>query len=202
MAEIFQTEQTDLSSVDSAITRCMEYFVPFHAALVELIQKLVLEIIPDVVKISQHLSNTSSETVTIDFISYSCYKIHCSIIEFLKPQHGSDTMLWKCIDEWVSKKTNENTDRLTKAILDTVMYVANNLLILGKAVLLPYCMGQLSVSVCVWYWACPLYNINTKGFHSNKRKQFTFFSGKWLLHQLILYLNAWMLYKCTHEIWY
>ena len=96
MAEIFQTEQTDLSSVDSVITRCMEYFVPFHAALVELIQKLVLEIIPDVVKISQHLSNTSSETVTIapnDFISYSCYKIHCSIIEFLKPQHGSDTML-------------------------------------------------------------------------------------------------------------
>jgi len=57
-------------------------------------------------------------------------KTKSKLTESFKPQHGSDTMLQKCIDEWTCKK-------ITKAILDTVMYAANSLL-LGKAVLLPW----------------------------------------------------------------
>ena len=46
-------------------------------------------------------------------------------------------MLKQPIEQWVDKYNNENTDKLTKATLETFIYVANHLL-LEKAVLLPW----------------------------------------------------------------
>ena len=143
-------QRNHLSSVDNVITRHMPQFVPFHAALVELIQKLV----PLLVDTAQMLSRFHSTCQTLlvkllllplsDNICFDCYKTHCSIIESFKSQHGSDTMLQHSIHEWVSKKTDNSTNRLTKAILDTVIYVANNLL-LGKL----YCYHGLAKHFCM-----------------------------------------------------
>ena len=70
-------------------------------------------------KVSEHLSNATGQTVVInpsDYICFTCYKTHCSIIQSLKSPHGSDTELQPSIEEWVSKYNDYNTNKLTKAI--------------------------------------------------------------------------------------
>jgi len=62
--------------------------------------------------------------------------VHCSILEKLKSE-GTDDMLKQDIAIWVSKLGDINIDKLSKAILESVVYVANQLL-LCKAVLLPW----------------------------------------------------------------
>ena len=154
---------------------------------------------PDAVKISQRLSNTSGETVIIapsDNICFNCYITHCSIIEsFKSQQNGSDTMLQHSICEWVSKQTDDNMDRLTKAIFESViMYVANNLL-LGKAVLLPWASKVFLHAYDAEFTSC-ITSIPRVFIVTGESS--LLFSGKWLLHQLIPYLNPYMLYKCVH----
>ena len=94
---------------------------------------------------------------------------------------------------WVNEHNDDSTGKLTKAIFKTVMYVVNQLLV-GKAVLLP--------------WACQVfleaYDIQYTG--SIKSAKVTMeigqsniiFTSRWLLHQLIIYLNSYMSYKCVH----
>ena len=152
---------------------------------------------PDAEKVSQHLSDSTGQQVQIspsDYICYACYKMHCSILDSLRSPQGSDNMLQQSIEKWVNKhKHNESTDKLTKAVLKTVIYVANQLLV-EKAVLLP--------------WACQVfldaYDIQHTG--SIKSAKVTIetgdssimFKSEWLLHQLITYLNCYMSYKCVH----
>jgi len=79
---------------------------------------------PDAITVSQHLSNTTGQSVVIklnDYLCFSCYRTHCSIIKSLKSPHGTDTALQQSIDEWVSKYNNDNTDKLTKALLETII---------------------------------------------------------------------------------
>ena len=102
-------------------------------------------------------------------------------------------MLRQAVEEWIHKYNNVSTDKLTKAVLKTVIYVANQFL-LGKAVLLP--------------WACQVflqaYEIQHIGSIKSARviletgESSVIFSSRWLLHQLITYLNSYMLYKCVH----
>ena len=152
---------------------------------------------PNALVVSQHLATTAGIDIQIgnsDYICTNCYKVHCNIIKSLESQqNGSDNMLHDSIEIW--KHTAENTTELvTKATLAAVMYVAKHLL-QKKAVLLP--------------WACRIflqvYNINYTGSvnsvelclelgESNVR-----FSSRWLLHQLIVYLDSYMLYKCVHK---
>ena len=118
---------------------------------------------------------------------------HCSIIESLKSPHGSDTELQQSIEEWVSKYNDDNTNKLTKAILEAVIYVARNLL-MEKAILLP--------------WACKVFlqAYDTEFAGSIKSAQVKIdigdscllFTSKWLLNELITHLNSYMLYKCVH----
>ena len=102
---------------------------------------------PDAEKVSQHLSNQTGQSIIINqndyFLCSMCYKTHCSIIESPKSPHGSDAMLKQAIEQWVDKYNNENTDKLTKATLETVIYVANHLL-LGKG--LSSCHGPAKYS--------------------------------------------------------
>ena len=46
-------------------------------------------------------------------------------------------MLRQAIEKWLNQYSDESTDELTKAILKTVIFVANQLLV-EKAVLLPW----------------------------------------------------------------
>ena len=102
-------------------------------------------------------------------------------------------MLRQAVEKWIHKYNNESTDKLTKAILKTVIYVANQFLV-EKAVLLP--------------WACQVflqsYEIQHTGSIKSARVTLetgegsVTFSSRWLLHQLIIYLNSYMLYKCVH----
>jgi len=69
-----------------------------------------------------------------DYLFYGCYKSHCSIItESLKATEpdGSDVSLQQSITEWVDEYNSESTDKLTKATLEAVLYVANHL-VLGR----------------------------------------------------------------------
>ena len=78
-----------------------------------------------------------------EHLCYACYKSHCSIIESLRAVQDSNVVL----REWGSKHSNENTDQLTKAILAAVIHVGN-LLLMGKAVLLPLVCKVFLMSYC------------------------------------------------------
>ena len=64
-------------------------------------------------------------------------------------------------------------------------------LLQNKAVLLP--------------WACKVFvetytgSVNMVDLHLELGESIVQFSSRWLLHQLIVYLNSYMLYKCTHK---
>jgi len=92
---------------------------------------------PDAEKVSEHLSKCQWSNRYCYYVCFTCYRTHCSIIESLKSKHGSDKALQQCVDEWVSKHSDGNNDKLTDAILKCVIYVAYNIL-LGKAMLLPW----------------------------------------------------------------
>ena len=77
---------------------------------------------PDAIKVSEHLSNTTGQNVEIkpsDYICYTCYRTHCSIIESLMAPHGSKTSLQRSIEEWVSEYNANTTNKLTKLSLQT-----------------------------------------------------------------------------------
>ena len=154
---------------------------------------------PDAEKVSQHLSNQTGQSMIInpnDYLCSTCYKTHCLIIESLKSPHGSDATLKQAIDQWVNKYNNENIDTLTKAILETVIYIANNLL-LEKAVLLPWaCKVFLQSYAEYGYTSC----ITSAKVTIETRDSSVMFSGKWLLHQLIEYLNSYMKVKMCHSV--
>ena len=93
----------------------------------------------------------------------------------------------------MTSRLNDTTDTLTKAILQTVIYVANHLL-QEQAILLP--------------WACKVFlqsykpenatTLTSEKVTVQTRDSMVTFSGRWLLHQLIGYLDSYMLCKCVH----
>ena len=151
---------------------------------------------PDAEKVSQHLSKQTGQNIIInpdDYLCSTCYKIHSSIIESLKSPNGRDAMLKEVIDQWITKYNSKNTDKLTKAILETVICVANHLL-LQKAVLLPWACNVFLQSYEQSAVSCTSTKVTIETGDSS-----VMFTSKWLLYQLIKYLNSYMLYKCVHK---
>ena len=152
---------------------------------------------PDAEKVSQLLTDSTGQDVNIspsDYICFACYKTHCSILESLKSSQSSDdNTLQQAVEKWVNKHNDDCTDKLTKAILKAVTYVANHLLV-EKALLLP--------------WACQVfleaYDVQHTGSIKSAKitietgESTVMFTSRWLLHQLIIYLNSYMPYKCVH----
>lgn len=107
----------------------------------------------------------------------------CLIIESLRSPHGSDASLKRAIDQWVDQYNDGNSSKLTKAILQTVVFVANHLF-QEQAVLLP--------------WALQSYEPEYAGSVTSAKVTIetgdstVTFTGRWLLHQLIEYLNCYM----------
>ena len=84
----------------------------------------------------------------------------------------------------------ETTSTLTKSILQAVLFVADNLLH-QRAVLLPQvCQVFLQTHSRVEQASELVLEVD------NTLVKFT---SRWLLHQLILYLNSFMEYKCEHR---
>ena len=114
--------------------------------------------------------------------------MHCSVIKSLeREQNGSDD---DSIAIW--KHTCENTaDTVTKPTVAAVLYVAKHLLV-GKAP-----------------WVCRIFlesygltdsgNVNSLVLSLELGETSVQFSSRWLLHQLIVYLESYLLYKCVHK---
>jgi len=96
---------------------------------------------PDAILVSQqYLKDTTNTDVVIlpsDWICTNCYNTHCSIIKSLESkENGTDEMLMHHIQGWENNVKSPNNNKLTLAILTSVLFVARHLLA-QKAVLLP-----------------------------------------------------------------
>ena len=157
--------------------------------------ELYQNMVKNFASIAQYLKDITGIDVVIspdEWICTNCYNTHCNIIKSIEcDQTGSNEMITKATEEWETTNAH-NTDTLTKAILLSVIFVAKHLLA-QKAILLP--------------WACHVflqaYDVQYADIKSVKVKlelgEFTVqFSSQWLLHQLILHLDVYMMHKYVH----
>ena len=91
------------------------------------------------------------------------------------------------------KETVGWTNKLTKAILLAVIFVAQHLLE-HKAVLLPWVCQKFLQAYEISYTG----NINQVNLILEMGESSVMFSSRWPLKQLIGYLNPYMLCKCIH----
>jgi len=152
---------------------------------------------PNVLLVEQYLQDTEFTDISIspdDWLCSSCYNVHCSIIKTMhSEENGTDEMLAKAIETWEGTTKTHNVSKLTIAVVKSVLFVAKHLL-QQKALLLPH--------VCHVFLEA--YGVNI--MEDNKSVQLTLeveessvqFSSRWLLHQLIFYLNTFMMHKCVH----
>ena len=98
-------------------------------------------------------------------------------------------MLTKSIEEWEATHQAHNTDHLTKAILSSVIFVAKHLLA-KKALLLPW--------VCQIFLNAYTGDMNLVQVSLEVGDSTVQFSSRWLLHQLITFLDVYMMHKCIH----
>ena len=148
---------------------------------------------PDPVINSKYIKDTIETDIYIsadDCICTSCYNAHCSIVKSIKHElNGSDEMLTKSIEEWKAAHQAHNTDHLTKAILSSVIFVAKHLLA-QKALLLPW--------VCQVFLNAYTGDMNSAQVSLEVGDSTVQFSSRWLLHQLITFLDVYMMHKCIH----
>ena len=91
----------------------------------------------------------------------------------------------RAIEGWEVSVKSQN--KLNQAMLTSVLFVARYLLV-QKAVLL--------------LWVCQIflntYGIQCDGFTLEVGESNVMFSSRWLLHQLIFYLDFFMMHRCVH----
>jgi len=92
------------------------------------------------------------------------------------------------MDIWVAKLDDEEVDELTGAVLKTALFVAYEILH-QCAVLLP--------EACIAFTKA--YPSTTDQLHLEVGDSTIKFTSQWLLHQLILHLQAHLSYKCIHQ---
>ena len=106
--------------------------------------------------------------------------------------NGSDETLLKSID-WEATKKAHNTDQLTKAVLSSVIFVAQYLL-LQKAILLPWVCQVFLTAYGIQYTG----DIKSVQVTLEVGDSSVKFSSCWLLHQLIAHLDGYLMHKCIH----
>ena len=94
---------------------------------------------------------------------------------------------------WEYKLSDKNTDKLTMAILQSVLFVASEILH-SRAVLFPHV-----ASVFVEAYGSTSAVISQQPVHLEVGEGINDFSMRWLLNQLIVYLQQHMSYKCVHR---
>ena len=144
---------------------------------------------PNPTIVSQYIKDTTGTDVAIspdDWICTNCYNTHCSIIKSIEcNQTGSNEMLTKAIEIWEATTNAHNTDKLTKAVLSSVIFVAKYLLV-QKAVLLPWACHVFLQAYGVQY----IDDIKSVQVNLEMAECNVQFSSRWLLHQLISFCRA------------
>jgi len=97
------------------------------------------------------------------------------------------------IEVWEYTLSQGDTDKLTKAVLQAVLYVAKELSC-QRAVLLPV-VSQVFLRA----YEPTHSNISSNTVYLNVAKGTIKYSSQWLLNQLTAYLQHHMSYKCIHK---
>ena len=148
---------------------------------------------PDAITVSQYLyQGTGYDSILspTDTFCKSCYDMHLVILNHIQQQANkpstklkSNIMLWK-----VTIK-DENTNELTRAILATVIFVAKKLQ-QDRALLLPQ-----AVTVFLDNYP-PSQDVLPEELYLELGDGQIKFSPRWLMHQLITYLQPYMNFTC------
>ena len=147
---------------------------------------------PDAARISRYLNDRICTGFDIsitqaDILCKSCYDMHLAIFQNIERQAIHDIPnLDLCISSWVTQLEDENTNQLTKAILATVVFIAKKFQ-QSRALLLPQ-------AVTVFLSKYPHAD---EEVHLEMADGTIKFSARWLLNQLITYLEPYMSYKCV-----
>ena len=119
--------------------------------------------------------------LSTDYICSTCYKVHIAIIQSIESETSSpDEMLKDHIAIWEYKFSTKDTDKLTMAILQSVLFVASEILH-NRAVLLPHV-----ASVFLEAYGCTSAIISQQPVRLEVGKGSIDFSTRWLLNQLIV----------------
>ena len=130
-----------------------------------------------------------------DYLCSNCYKVHLSILKSLESkQQEPDCMLQSLTEIWIAKVSDEDTDALTRAVLKAALFVANQFL-QQKAVLLPW-VSHIFLQA---YGVDHTGSIMSPELNLEVGESTVKFSSRWLLNQLIIYLNPYMSYQCVHR---
>ena len=149
-------------------------------------------------KFTRHSPNSSlvnqllsGEPITpTDYICLGCYKAHVAMIK----SHEQANELRERIQTWEVVQADSSTDILTKAVIHSVLYVANEFEH-ERAVLLP----DVSQVFLTQYLAASGGAPGNEEHILESPEGSVHFSNKWLLKQLTLYLHPHILSKCVHK---
>ena len=143
---------------------------------------------PYAISVSKYLNERTDLMGSVgpsDVLCKSCYDMHLLLLEHINTKEPH-LQLQASICQWKLKMEDKATDKLTKAVLRTVIFVAK-VLQQEKALLLPKV-----VSVFM-----DIYSPEDKGeLYLELAEGDIKFSAKWLLKQLIIYLQPYMNYRC------
>lgn len=145
---------------------------------------------PDAATISSYLMETTEFQFNFnqeDSICKSCYDMHIVLLKDIKKKEldALDQLPAK-IDSWTKLQADKSTTELHKAILQTVVFVARHLQH-KNALLLPR----------VSSFFLSLYECRKEDLQLELTDGTINFSSRWLMNQLILYLQPYMQYKCV-----
>ena len=147
---------------------------------------------PDAVTISNYLHDKTgfdARLAPTDTLCKSCYNMHLVLLQHIEEQASAPHLeLQSDISLWKMKLQEETTDKLTRAVLATVIFVAQRFQ-QERALLLPH-------AVSVFLDNYPRAKDNEE-LYLELGDGTVKFSARWLMNQLITYLQPYMSYKCV-----
>ncbi len=152
---------------------------------------------PDAIAVTHELSKNSGFDRVIlptDYLCSTCYKVHLAVLNSLESESNTpDNVLRDSIEIWEYKLSQGDTDRLTKAVLQAVLFVAKELAC-QRAVLLPV-ISQVFLDA----YEPTQPDESSDQVYLDVGEGTIKYSSQWLLNQLIVYLQQHMSYKCIHK---
>lgn len=147
---------------------------------------------PDALTISSILSATIDPD---DILCLLCYKAQLKLLSNLQQEPLSDISLMNDIEMWLYTQRH-STSKLTRSILEAIIFVANQLQ-QEKALLL-----SSAVTIFIEHYTekkltCSISSLNLK---IDTEDSTVHFSNRWLLNNLLIYLNKYMSIKCIHKM--
>ena len=142
---------------------------------------------PDPATVCQYLNyNTDCNEMlsSTDLLCKSCYNVHLAILKSIVEQDNTPH-LQSDIALWEMAMHDSSRDDLTRSVLKTVIFVANQFE-QGRAILLP--------KVVTFFLG--IYSLSEDKYLSVE-DGFVKFSSRWLMNQLITYLQPHMKFNCV-----